>query len=192
MPLIETGRSPRHQRCRKLKRGGAVFLTFGSDPASVRGQLSQGLLLRSWNRATHMALIRYYSAFFQDQLQTPHIGDVLERIGPDHNQVGELAHLHRAQFGPDAAHFSAMARGRYQRPPRRRAVANPQPHLEKRGVLERTDVRAQRHSYTGINCFAEPRGVHVRRCLGTTTQRMREPALHNPARLRTGWWPGWP
>jgi hypothetical protein len=37
-----------------------------------------------------MALIRYYSAFFQDQLQTPHIGDVLERIGPDHNKVGEL------------------------------------------------------------------------------------------------------
>src|SRR5207302_2331046 len=35
--------------------------------------------------------IRYYSAFFQDQLQMPHIGDVLERIGPDHNQVGELA-----------------------------------------------------------------------------------------------------
>ena len=32
------------------------------------------------------------------------------------------------------------------------------------------------HSYTGIKRFAEPRGVHVRRCLGTTTQRMREPA----------------
>ena len=45
-------------------------------------------------------------------------------------------------------------RGRYQRPPGRRAVANPQPHLEKRGVLERTDVRAQRHSYTGIKRFA--------------------------------------
>jgi hypothetical protein len=44
----------------------------------------------SGNRATQMALVRYYSAFFQDQLQTPHIGDVLERIGPDHNQVGKL------------------------------------------------------------------------------------------------------
>ena len=76
-----------------------------------------------------MALIRYYSALFQDQLQTPHIGDVLERIGPDHNQVGELARLHRSQFGADAAHLSAMARGRYQRLPRRRPVANPQPHL---------------------------------------------------------------
>ena len=44
----------------------------------------------SGNRATQMALVRYYSAFFQDQLQTPHIGDVLERIGPDHHQVGKL------------------------------------------------------------------------------------------------------
>ena len=50
-----------------------------------------------------MALIRYHSGFFQDQLQTPYIGDVFERIGPDHNQVGELAHLHRAQFGADAS-----------------------------------------------------------------------------------------
>ena len=47
-----------------------------------------------------MALVRYNSAFFQDQLQTPHIGDVLERIGCDHNQVGELARLHRAQLSP--------------------------------------------------------------------------------------------
>ena len=38
-----------------------------------------------------MALVRYYSAVFQDQLQTPYIGDVLERVGPDHNQVGKLA-----------------------------------------------------------------------------------------------------
>src|SRR5213079_1252706 len=28
--------------------------------------------------------------------------------------------------------------------------------------------------------LAEPRGVHVRGCLGTATQRMREPALGNP------------
>ena len=66
-----------------------------------------------------MALVRHYPAFFQDQLQTPHIGDVLKRIFPDHDQVGELARLHRAQFGADAAHLSAMARGRYQRLPRR-------------------------------------------------------------------------
>ena len=43
-----------------------------------------------------MALVRHYSALFQDQLQAPYIGDVLERIGGDHNQVGELARLHRA------------------------------------------------------------------------------------------------
>jgi hypothetical protein len=46
-----------------------------------------------------MPLVRYYSALFQDQLQPPYIGDVVERIGSDHNQVGELAHLHCAQFG---------------------------------------------------------------------------------------------
>ena len=52
--------------------------------------------LRSWNRSTQMPLVRYYSALFQDQLQAPYIGDVLQRIGGDHNQVGELARLHRA------------------------------------------------------------------------------------------------
>src|ERR1700730_10948699 len=92
--------------------------------------ISQGHFLRSWNRSTQMPLVRYYSALFQDQLQAPYIGDVLERIGGDHNQVGELARLHRSQFGADAAHLSAMARGRYHRLPRRRPVANPQPHLE--------------------------------------------------------------
>jgi putative tryptophan/tyrosine transport system substrate-binding protein len=53
-------------------------------------------------------------------------------------------------------------------------------HLEQRGLLERADVRAQCHSYTGIERFAEPRGVHVRGCLGTATRRMREPAVGNP------------
>src|SRR6516164_5384992 len=128
-----------------------------------------------------MPLVRHYSALFQDQLQAPYIGDVLERIGPDHNQVGELAHLHCAQFGADAAHRSAMSRGRYQRLPRRRAVASPQPHLEQRGVLERADVGAQCHSYTGIERLAEPRGVYVRGCLGTATERLREPAVGNPS-----------
>jgi hypothetical protein len=98
----------------------------------------------------------------------------------DHNQVGELAHLHGAQVGADAAHLRAVARGRDQRLPRRRAVANPQPHLEQRGVLERADVGAQCHSYTGIERLAEPRGVHVRRRLGTATQRRRETPLGNP------------
>jgi hypothetical protein len=32
-----------------------------------------------------MALVRHHSALFQDQLQAPYIGDVLERIGGDHN-----------------------------------------------------------------------------------------------------------
>ena len=85
---------------------------------------------RSWNRTTYVALVRYHSALFQDQLQTPYVGDVLERIGADHNQVGELAHLHSAQLGANAAHRSGMARSRYQRLPWRRAVANPQPHLK--------------------------------------------------------------
>ena len=53
------------------------------------------------------------SAFFQDQLQMPHIGDVLERIGPDHNQVGELAHLHRVQI---KSRMSAGTTGRPTRP----------------------------------------------------------------------------
>src|SRR5215831_7637742 len=103
---------------------------------------SKTYFLRSWSRSTQMPLVRHDAALFQDQLQEPYIGDVLERIGPDHNQVGELPHLHRAQFGADAAQRSAMARGRYQRLPRRRAVADPQPHLEQRGVLERADVGA--------------------------------------------------
>jgi hypothetical protein len=68
-------------------------------------------LRTSENRATQMALVRHDSALFQDQLQAPYIGDVLERIGGDHNQVGELAHLHCPQFGADAAHLSAMACG---------------------------------------------------------------------------------
>src|SRR6516165_1510412 len=134
----------------------------------------------SGNRVTQMALVRYYSAFFQDQLQAPYIGDVLERIGGDHNQVGELAHLHRAQLGPDAAHRSAMARGCYQRLPRCGAVADPEPHLKQRGLLERADVGAQCHSYTGIERLAEPRGVHVRGCLGAATQRRRWPTFGNP------------
>ena len=46
--------------------------------------------LRSGNRATQIALVRYYSAFFQDQLETPQIGDVLKRLGPDHNQAASL------------------------------------------------------------------------------------------------------
>ena len=77
-----------------------------------------------------MPLVRHDAALFEDQLQSPYIGDVLERIGGDHNQVGELAHLYCAQFGADAAYRSAVARGRYQRLPRRRrgipkAVASP-------------------------------------------------------------------
>src|SRR5215472_491720 len=114
---------------------------------------SKAYLLRSRNRATQMALVRYYSTLFQDQLQTPYIADVIERIGGDHYQVGELAHLHCAQFGADAAHRSAMARGRYQRLPRCRPIANPQPHLEQRGFLERADVRTQCHSHTSIERF---------------------------------------
>ena len=47
---------------------------------------------RSWTGLL-MAFIGDYSAGFQDQLQPPHIGDVLKRIGLDHNQVGELTHL---------------------------------------------------------------------------------------------------
>ena len=73
-----------------------------------------------------------------------------------------------------------MAGGRYQRLPRRSAVANPQSHLEQRGFLERPNVRAQCHAPTGIKRFAEPRGVHVRGYLGAATQRRREPALGNP------------
>jgi hypothetical protein len=46
-----------------------------------------------------MPLVRYDAALFQDQLQAPYIGNVLERIVADHNQVGELARLHCAQFG---------------------------------------------------------------------------------------------
>jgi hypothetical protein len=42
-------------------------------------------------------------------------------------------------------------------------------HLEQRGLLERADVRAQCHSYTGVERLAEPLGVHVRGCLGTAT-----------------------
>jgi hypothetical protein len=42
--------------------------------------ISQGHFLRSWYRSTQMPLVRYYSALFQDQLQAPYIGDVLERI----------------------------------------------------------------------------------------------------------------
>ena len=61
------------------------------------------------NRVTQMSLVGYYSAFFQDPLPTPHISNVHERIGPDHNQVGKLALLHCAQFGADAAHLSATA-----------------------------------------------------------------------------------
>jgi len=29
---------------------------------------------RSWNRMTYVALVRYQSPLFQDQLQTPHVG----------------------------------------------------------------------------------------------------------------------
>ena len=48
-----------------------------------------------------MPLVRHDAALFQDQLQSPYIGDVVERIGGDHNQVGErhvakLAHLGEA------------------------------------------------------------------------------------------------
>src|SRR5262249_53533870 len=74
----------------------------------------------------------------------------------------------------------AMACGCYQRLPRRRTVADPQPHLEQRGVLERPDVGAQCHSYTGIERPAEPRGVHIRGCFGTAAQRWRGSALCNP------------
>jgi hypothetical protein len=34
-----------------------------------------------------MPLVRHYSAIFQDQLQAPYVGDVIERIVGDHNQV---------------------------------------------------------------------------------------------------------
>jgi hypothetical protein len=55
----------------------------------------------------------------------------------------------------DAAHRSTMPRGRNQRLPRRRAVANPQPHLT------HPPSEGRRAAYTGIERFAEPRGVHV-------------------------------
>jgi hypothetical protein len=65
----------------------------------------------SWSRTARMPFIRDYPALLQDQLQVSHIGDVLERIGADYNQVGELAHLHRSKFGIDTAHGGAVARG---------------------------------------------------------------------------------
>jgi peptide/nickel transport system substrate-binding protein len=60
-----------------------------------------------------MPLVRYDAALFQDQLQAPHIGDVLKRIGADHNQVGELAHLHILGTGPFV--FGEHVKGQYWR-----------------------------------------------------------------------------
>ena len=116
---MTTGTIELAQKTGRARAGDAtVFQHAGNN--EQRGQ--NGHFLRSGNRSTQMPLVRYYSAFFQDQLQTPHIGDVLKRIGGDHNQVGDLAHLHRAQFGADAADRSAMARGCYQSLPRRGTV----------------------------------------------------------------------
>ena len=62
----------------------------------LKNTRSKAYFLRLWNRSTQMPLVRHYSAIFQDQLQAPYIGDVIERIVGDHNQVSELARLHRA------------------------------------------------------------------------------------------------
>jgi hypothetical protein len=68
---------------------------LATDPA--QGRLPAPLPLAvELSYPAQMPLVRYYSALFQDQLQVPYIRDVLERIGGDHNQVGELARLHRA------------------------------------------------------------------------------------------------
>ena len=66
----------------------ARFVFFGLrllESSSVKSAF-----LRLWNRSTQMSLVRHDAALFQDQLQSPYVGDVLERIGPDHNQVGKL------------------------------------------------------------------------------------------------------
>jgi hypothetical protein len=39
-----------------------------------------------------MSFVGYHPAVFQDQPQVAHIGDVLERIGADHNEIGDLDH----------------------------------------------------------------------------------------------------
>src|SRR5215469_14511165 len=127
-----------------------------------------------------MALIRDYPALFENELEVPHMGDVVERIAPYHYQVGKLAHLDRAQFGADAAQLCAMARGRQQRLPRGRAGADPQPHLQQRGFLERANVGTQSHAHTGIERLVKPGGVHLRGGLSAATQGMRETALGNP------------
>src|SRR5205814_5176605 len=90
--------------CRPM-RGNRIGARWYRQTPTARSKL-----LRS---AARLALIRDDAAFFQDELKLPHIGDVLERIGADHNQVGKLAHLNRAQFGDDAANLRTMARRRH-------------------------------------------------------------------------------
>src|SRR4029077_10036468 len=59
--------------CNRLRSEQTFLLrrgTEGSNPSPSSGES----FANSGNRATQIALVRYYSAFFQDQLQTPHIG----------------------------------------------------------------------------------------------------------------------
>src|SRR5262249_2655008 len=98
----------------------------------------------SRKKATSFALVGDVHALLQHEAKPWHSLDVVQRIAVDPDQIGQLAHLDRAELVAHAADGRAVPGRCHERLPRCGAIAHPEPQLEQGGLLERPNVRTQR------------------------------------------------
>src|SRR5690349_5025223 len=120
-PLPGSSRSTRVTSAPRLRSARAMLApTMPAPTTTTRGDAFVPMSARL------RPLVRHHAAVLEDQLQAPHVVDVLQRVAAHHDQAGDLAHLHRSMLVAHAADGGAVAGGRHQRLPRRGAVAHPQ------------------------------------------------------------------
>ena len=86
------------------------------------------------------AFVRNNPALLEDQKQAAQVVDVVEGIGLDDNQIRQLADLHGAKVGRDAAQGRGMPGGGQEGLPGGGAVLNPQAHFEPGCLFERPNI----------------------------------------------------
>src|SRR5262245_30479983 len=128
-------------------------------------------------------MLRDEATLLEHETQPTQVRDVLQRIAVDDDEIGELARLDGSKLGADAAELSRIARGGEKSLPGRRSVLHPQAQLEQRCLLQRPDVRAQRHPHTGCERSLEPLTVLTGGVVRALTQVRRQIPLLDPSFL---------
>src|SRR5262249_14991554 len=103
--------------------------------------------------------VRDQAALLEYETQLSEVRDVLERIGVDDDEIGELARLDGSELVADAAELGSVPRSGEQSLPRCRSVLHPQAQPAHRPLLRRPDVRPQPHPHARRERSTEPLAV---------------------------------